>query len=287
MPSRIGHAEEGWSQNKQRSPAVFYDQHKDSAYTLPNGEKPFGNGRPWWCYVERPADGASMPMPVGPLTPMGWTAPWQPDDKFIVRSIGKVRSDGSIIMGAGLYEQRFRIDYQAMIAEYTQAMRAYYRKAVLEAAALNQPGPDYGGAIGYQLRMRIGDPPRSPKIPEAALAGNKWLLGQLPPVFNSRTQRWEVEEDEQLARLLHSGDIRIETADQSVAKQASIADLQQQLDEFKKLLAQQPAARHERAAPSGKAGAYQQFVKEQSALGLDMKAIGALWREQKAASATV
>ena len=290
MPTRTALEAEGWSQNKQRSTAIFYDQHKDSAYRYPvghprAGEQPFLNGRPWWGYVERPAEGTAMPMPTGPLTPMGWEAPWYPPEKYIVSSIGRIKPDGSIgsAGGGGLFEARFRIDYVQMMGEYTQAMRDYYDKAVRVAAEMGQAGPDYGGAITYQLRVRIGDPPKSPKVPEAALAGNKWLLGQQVPVFNSRTQRWEVEEDEQLARLISSGDITLATAPQAEKQADRVADMERELAEIRKLLAAKTAPAEPDKAPS----AYQQFVKDQSAAGIkDMKIIGAKWRERKALQPT-
>ncbi len=242
MPTRITAPEEGWNQNKQRSLAVFFDQHRDTAFTAPDGKKPFENGRPWWGYVERPADGAAMPMPVGPLSPMEWDAPWFPDEKYITASIGRVSSNGSWIrMGSGLYEQRFRIDYNQMITDYTTALRAYYTRAVNEASERNLKIPEYGGTISFQLSAIIGRPPRSPKVPEAALAGNKWLLGQLAPTFDARTQQWSVEEDEQLARLLESGNAELFTVEQAKAsaerKPDEIEAIRAELDALKTMLA--------------------------------------------------
>jgi hypothetical protein len=293
MPTRTALETEGWSQNKQRSTAIFYDQHKDSVFRFPSGhqragEQPFLSGRPWWGYVERPAEGTAMPMPTGPLTPMGWEAPWYPPEKYIIASIGRIKPDGMMASagGGGLFEQRFRIDYVQMIGEYTQAMHNYYEKAVREASALSQPGPDYGGSISYQLRVRIGTPPKSPKIPEAALAGNKWLLGQLAPVFNSRTQRWEVEEDEQLARLLASGDITIATAEQAERKADRLAEVEKQLaDVLARLTPPTPTPPPPRTYTptiTKPVGAYQQFVSEQAAAGIkDLKSIGVAWQERK------
>lgn len=285
MPTRTALEAEGWSQNKQRATAIFYDQHKDSTYRLPAGhpdagKQPFLNGRPWWGYVERPAEGTAMPMPTGPLVPMGWTAPWYPPEKYIVGSIGRIRPDGSMaVVGiGGVFEARFRIDYVAMMGEYTQALRDYYDKAVRTAAEIGLSGPDYGAPISYQLRVRIGDPPKSPKVPEAALAGNKWLLGQLPPVFNQRTQQWEVEEDEQLARLLSSGDPTVATAEQAERRVDRVAEMEKQIAELRALLTP-------RAEQPDTTTAYQRFVKDQHAAGIkDLKIIGAAWREHKAAA---
>lgn len=291
MPTRTSLETEGWSQNKQRSTAIFYDQHKDVNFTYPvghprAGEQPFLNGRPWWCYVERSAEGTAMPMPTGPLTPMGWEAPWYPPEKYIVSSIGRIKPNGQMVAigGGGIFEQRFRIDYVQMMGEYTEAMRDYYDKAVRTAAELGQPGPDYGGVVAYQLRVRIGNPPKSPKVPEAALAGNKWLLGQLLPVFNARTQRWDVEEDEQLARLLASGDNTLPTAGQAEAKADRMEEMEKQMAELKALLL---AKTEPKAAKAKEPTAYQQFVKEQNEAGIkDLKIIGAKWTEHKALQPT-
>lgn len=198
--NRINVPNDGWSQAKQRSLAIFYDQHKDGSR--------FPNGRPWWCHVERPADGAAMPMPVGELQPHGWFAPWYPDQKYIIMGLNR------------LSDNHFRIDYQRMITDYTAAMREYYSKAVREAISLNLPAPEYNGVIGYRLAQIVGEPPKSPKIPEAALAGDRWLLG------------FHDEPNEALERLLVTGNALIATPEQSVSHGDEIAALKKQLDEL-------------------------------------------------------
>lgn len=239
MATRITTPGEGWNQNLNRNPAIFYDQHKDTTFT--RGERddagnliyPFANGRPWWCYVERPADGASMPMPVGPLNPMGWEAPWIPEDKYIVESVGRVTSSGGFITRQGLQEQRFRIDYEKMRIDYKAQMDVYYEKAVQEASDKNMPLPDYGSVIPYKLRVIIGRPPKSPKIPEAALAGDRWLLG------------FSKEENETLARLLFTGDENIPTIGQNESAQDRMAEMEEQLAQFRELLAAMKAGNAE------------------------------------------
>jgi hypothetical protein len=291
-PTRITAPVEGWNQNKQRSPAIFYDQHRDTNYTAPDGSKPFMNGRPWWCYVERPSDGASMPQPVGPVMPLGWDAPWFPDDKYINRSVGKVTADGRwITKGSGLQEQRFRIDYQAMMADYTTEMRGYYRKAVLEAAGQRMTAPQYGGAIEYALRQIIGNPPKSPKIPEAALAGNKWLLGLQQPIFDERTQRWVVEEDEQLARLLSFGEIELLTPQESATKSMNdIETIRAEFEAFKKKMMSQNGP-PDVAPVRVKTGPinpghqrYTAFIAGQIADGKSRNEANAAWRKHKKAN---
>jgi hypothetical protein len=287
MATRITTPEEGWNQNKQRSPAIFYDQHRDTQYVAPDGSKPFLNGRPWWCYVERAADGAAMPQPVGSLTPLGWDAPWLPDDKYITRSIGKVTADGRWMGGfGGLQEQRFRIDYQNMMSDFSQGMKAYYRKAIIEASGQKMKVPQYGEAIEFALRQIIGDPPKSPKIPEAALAGNKWLLGQQQPMFDERTQKWVVEEDEQLSRLLSFGEIELESPMDTSRRQATdVEAIRREFEEFKRQMQTEAKVSAPTAKPATphlrRPNAYASFIKESVASGMTRSQALDAWRNQQ------
>jgi hypothetical protein len=183
MPSltRYQPPAEGWNQNRQRGLGLFYDQHRTPA---------FPDGRPWWCYTERPADGAHMPMPVGELIPHGWGAPWVPENQYMQMSMGTLQTN------------RFRIMYERMITDYRQAMDDFYQRAAAEALQANLPIPEYGEALGWKLRAIVGMPPRSPRIPEAALAGDRWLLG------------FSTEPNEYLERLLTTGDVRIGRAEE-------------------------------------------------------------------------
>lgn len=202
-------AEEGWSQAKQRNYAIWYDQHKCAK---------FPQGRPWWSVVERPAEGAAMPMPVGELQPgngkdITWSAPWLPDAKYINKSIGKASP------GATMHEHKFRIDYVSMIADFKQALREYYDRAVLEAIGQGWQAPNYGDPVSYRLRAIVGmEMPKSPKIPEAAMAEDPWILG------------FSTTENETLARLLQHGREDIDTAAQSEAKVDKVADLEAKLN---------------------------------------------------------
>lgn len=204
MPSKNFSLQPGWSQADQRDYAIWYDQHKCAK---------FPNGRPWWSVVERPAEGATMPMPVGELQPKDWSAPWLPESKYIIASLGKATP------GATLQEHRFRIDYSAMITDRRAAMKDYYDRAVVEAIGQGWEAPNFGEPISYRLRAIVGDPPLSPKIPEAAMAEDPWLLG-----FSS-------QENEQLARLLDIGHEDILTAAQSEKKVDRMAEMQAQLAE--------------------------------------------------------
>ena len=195
MPTRHTPPSEGWNQNRQRGLGLFFDQHRSDR---------FQDGRPWWCYTERPADGAHMPMPVGELIPHGWNAPWFPDAAYMAMSVGTLQTN------------KFRINYERMIADYRWAMEDYYRRAAQEAAAFDLKIPEYGEAVGWKLQAIVGKPPRSPRIPEAALAGDQWLLG------------FRTEPNEYLQRLITTGDIRIghqqELPIELIINQTSIPD---------------------------------------------------------------
>ncbi len=234
MATPVTRSVHGWSQDKTRGFHVFYDQHKDEKFTAADGTKLFINGRPWGAVVERAADGAAMPMPVGPIQPLGWSAPWYPDQKYIVRSLGKIAQNGGAL-SQNETSNRFRIDYEAMRRDYAEAHQMYYDMMVSEHIRIlpGQRVPAPGEPIPYQIVAIIGVPPKSPKIPEAAMAGNRWLLGQETARYNPETQRMEVQPDEALAALLVRSRVDILTNSQVRAVQGEQAD---ELAEVKKML---------------------------------------------------
>jgi len=214
-PTRISSPAEGWNQNKQRAYAFWYDQHKSPQ---------FPDGRPWWSVVERAADGAAMPMPVGEVQPAGWVAPWFPPPHLLTRSIGRAKP------GSSMYEHRFIIDYGSLAADDSNSMREYYRRAAQAAAQLKEPIPQYGQDISWGLAQIIGTPPRSPKIAEAALAGDEWLLG------------FSDEINKPLARLLDMGGEKFMTAAEADKTGNVVQEMQRQLDELRAMIAAQIAA---------------------------------------------
>ena len=170
MPAyRYTQPDEGWNQNKTRTVALFYDQHKSKDYP---------DGRCWWGYTETPADPTQPRGVVGELQPVvadmnlgdgimvkGWEAPWIPEAKYVNMAAGMLAGN------------RFKLDYSRMIVDYAAANEKYYRLAASTAGARNWPAPKMYGQVDFQLRAIVGDPPKSPKVPEAASAGDPWILG--------------------------------------------------------------------------------------------------------------
>lgn len=234
MALKVTKQQSGWSQAKQRGLAIFYDQHKHPTKCP--------NGRPWWAITEKPAEGAAMPMPVGPLMPMDWEqlgifAPWEPEQAYLIRNLGKAKP------GATLSEYRFFIDYPQMVTDYTAAHKMYYERAVKEAAALRiTPLPKYGDVLPYELRIVVGEPPKSPKVPQAALAGDDWLLG------------FDREENEALARLLTMGNVNIATFEQSVQSHDETAELRKELESLKTLMLASLSAAKTSGVPAHQVG---------------------------------
>jgi hypothetical protein len=262
--AREPNAAVGWSQDMQRSAALYYDQHRSPK---------FPDGRPWWSYsVERPAlqEGIKTDMramPVGELNADGWEAPWYPEQKYFRYSQGV------------LQDFRVRIDYVAMKNDYTAATRTYYERAVKEAATLSMPLPTYNSVIPWELQQVVGPAPKSPKIPEAAMAGDLWLL------FG------EGDENEELARLLTMGTEWVPTPEQSLAKadelalvKAQLAEQARQFAELKAMLASKSPADGATADPTQNA-IYHAFVRQQVGMGKTKDEAIELWRQLKASAA--
>ena len=218
-PSNPPIKQDGYGQHVHRRFAMFYDQHKHPGL--------FPSGRPWWSYVEKQAgDRPISPKPVGELMPFGWSAPWTPPPSYINDSIGK-----AVLFGTSddLHEARFRINYPRMIQEDSGEMQRYYDRVFEAMRDEKLKVIGYGEEVPYHVKRMIGYPPRSPKIAEAALGGNEWLLGFTP------------QEDRELARLLSSGHTHIPTISQAEEEQTEnttrLAQMERDMEELKKLLA--------------------------------------------------
>jgi hypothetical protein len=91
-----------------------------------------------------------------------WEAPWYPDEKYFDYDHRR---------------QRCRVRYDRMIADYTSATRLFYQAANRLAAGNGWEPPKMGQSIHPRFTDVLGQLPQSPKIPEAAQAGDRWLLG--------------------------------------------------------------------------------------------------------------
>jgi hypothetical protein len=202
-PVRVSVPTDGWGQHKKRGQMILFDQHKSKEHP---------EGRPWWTSTEIQVDPSVPPQPVGELMPVsadiddgegdiikGWTAPWYPEQKYMLASASQRIGN------------RFKIKYAAMQADYREATEAYYKRAAVEAAAHNLPIPNYGAPIPWKLRQIVGEAPKSPKIPEAAMAGDKWLLGETK------------EANDLLRRYLYTGQASIASPEEMMEQEAKDA----------------------------------------------------------------
>lgn len=219
MATNVKRIPEGFSQASNRGVMFWFDQHKDPHYRDAEGVAIFEQGRPYWSWVERSSEGVAAPMPVGEIRALGWRAPFVVPQKYIVRSIGRVQSNGSWLKGAGS-TQFFKIDYAEMMKDDREATEAYYQLAVNEAVRLKEPigSVRYGKPLTPEMTLVVGKAPRSPKIAEACMAGDKWILGQQMPIFDKAKGRMVVPENVTLARLL-----RMQSADYLTPEQDEAA----------------------------------------------------------------
>lgn len=207
MAIRITTPGEGQNQNKNRIVKLFFDQHRNLTLGYPDG-------RAWWGYCEKQVDGSDA-APVGELMPVsadmvlldgtvikGWDAPWVPEPKYVTMAV------------AGLAGNRFRIDYVRMQRDYEAANRTYYDLVNNEVFQKGWEAVPLYAPVPYVVRAlkHIGAPPKSPKLPEAALAGDRWLLG------------YSREVNEQLAQVLATDNGRLSHTPEETPPQGTQAN---------------------------------------------------------------
>lgn len=162
-------------QASQRYLDTFTDQHRSAR---------FPDGRPWWGWREFAANkgdqdgfvGGDM-VPGDHLEPNAnnWTAPFYPEAQFFEFNYPR---------------RRITLRYDKMLAHDKAAYDAYYNAVAKICYQNNWPETRYGSMPRHAITAIIGEPPRSPKIAQAAMAGDRWLLGASEEV------------NEELARLL-------------------------------------------------------------------------------------
>jgi len=149
------------SQRDDRYPDTFYDQHRSAR---------FPNGRPWNGNREMAANKGDKDGFIGTLSPgdhtepftSGWTAPWYPEQRFF--KYNHLRN-------------KITIDYPAMRAHDAEYSDKYYSAAAIISYEKGWEPTREGTLPQFTIRKVLGNPPRSPKIAEAAMAGDPWLLG--------------------------------------------------------------------------------------------------------------
>lgn len=110
-----------------------------------------GNGRPVQSEEDREESLASA-----------WSAPWWPEPRYFEFNYAR---------------RKIQIRYDKMMADDQRGMREYYQAASRIASQNGWTEVEYGAPVRGSIVMIIGDAPRSPKIAQAAMAGDPWLLG--------------------------------------------------------------------------------------------------------------
>ena len=110
-------------QRTARSWRLFTDQH----------------GRSFGAQVEN-----TNGMPVGELTPQGFSPPWQPNMWFA--------------KFPGNHSLTFRWDYKEMADWLSERTATYYQDAIKFAIENNKPEPEIGGPVDRSIRYVLGIP---------------------------------------------------------------------------------------------------------------------------------
>lgn len=152
---------EGKSQNGKRLLETVYDQHRSSR---------FPTGRPWWGWTEIPANPGELSDFCMEITPgdtndpehSTWQAPWLPGPQYLRPNVRA---------------RQLIIKYDLVKGDYKRANEVYYEKATNIAYQKGWALPSMGEPMPYALEFLLGKPPISPKVADAAMAGDPWLLG--------------------------------------------------------------------------------------------------------------
>lgn len=190
---------QGMNQAAHRGVAVWFDQHKSTTFRNAQGELIFEQGRPYHSIIE-----LSTKMPVGPVMPLGWDAPIHAPQQYVIDAIGKATNLPSSVAGilTNTTTDRIRINYQKWRTDAEQAVTAHWREAVAKADAMGWEPPVYGRPMDKRLLALVGPAPRSPKIADAFIAGDPWILGMLMPTRDPQTGQMRIEPNVELERLL-------------------------------------------------------------------------------------
>jgi hypothetical protein len=114
----------GMDQTAHRGTAVWYDQHKSSTYRDAEGVAIFENGRPYYSIIE-----LKSRMPIGPVMPLGWSAPLMPPQTYLLDSIGKLAKSNRVVtdgLQKSAVTDRIHINYDRMKREDEEATLAHW-----------------------------------------------------------------------------------------------------------------------------------------------------------------
>jgi hypothetical protein len=177
MPTKpITEVRSATSQRDNRWVSTVFDQHRSSR---------FPRGRPWWGYLEYPADQKYDPAFVCELLPgdhedpfnSSWGAPWLPEQVS-----SHPNGSGRNYFRLDVKKQAITWNYASIIADDQAATLAYYQAAAKIAHEHGWKAPGLNEPVGFQIESILLAPPRSHKIAEAALAGDPWILGHTSQV---------------------------------------------------------------------------------------------------------
>lgn len=175
------------SQRDTRYIDTYTDQH---AWTKGPKADVFRDGRPWTGYREFASERGN---PEGFVTAelqkgafyehdreksfaSAWDAPWSPESEYF---------------DFNHRTKKIKLRYDKCIGKYGFFYRQYFDAAAKLAGANGWGEITFGVIPKFQITAIVGLPPISPRIPEAAMAGDPWLLG------------FEEEPNPVLARLLN------------------------------------------------------------------------------------
>lgn len=151
----------GSDQQSQRYGDTIFDQHRSTR---------FPDGRPFCGSREYAANKGHRDGFVGTDLMHGewqkphttWSAPWLPEFRYLDINYKTMRGQWR---------------YDKVAADDTLGLRTYYDGCAVMAAQMGGAEVKPYGIPSYQLCAIFGMPPRTPKIAQAAMAGDPWLLG--------------------------------------------------------------------------------------------------------------
>lgn len=180
--------EQDMGQPGTRRPGKFTDNH----------------GRRWFSEVDKRSGGT-----IGRMTPIGWRAPWMPEQTFF-------RFDAED-------PTRFVIDYQGMLDSRLAAHEAW--NADFRSAALKRGwNPEDEEKMNSLLEL-VGPKPQPIEPIVAAMQGNSWILG-LTQKPDARLEPFMVKRVSRVAKAVESLNFR----DQPIEPIDQYADYEEDAD---------------------------------------------------------